>query len=71
MLLRLWEQGGVSGNVTVMMPKGSKYGKATPVNLRGEITGPPIRIVKRAFTFWLKAYAPASFVLEMDSKIAK
>jgi len=66
-LLRLWEQGGVSGNVTVIMPKGSKYGKATPVDLRGEITGPPVRIVKGKLTFLLKAYAPASFVLEMDA----
>src|SRR5258708_32297488 len=66
-LLRLWEQGGVSGNVTVIMPKGSKYDKATPVDLRGEITGPPVRIVKGKLTFLLKAYAPASFVLEMDA----
>lgn len=70
-LLRLWEQGGVSGNVTVTMPKGSKYDKATPVDLRGEITGPPIRIVKGELTFALKAYAPASFVLEMDPGISK
>jgi hypothetical protein len=69
-LLRLWEQGGVSGNVTVIMPKGSRYGKATPINLRGEITGPPVRIVKGALNFSLKAYSPASFVLE-NSDIAK
>ena len=65
-LLRLWEQGGVSGNVTVKIPKGPKYGKAIPVNLRGEITGPPISIVNGELSFLLKAYAPASFVLEMD-----
>ncbi|HLZ88928.1 MAG TPA: hypothetical protein VKQ52_16850 [Puia sp.] len=65
-LLRLWEQGGISGNVTVTLPNGSTHGKATPVNLRGEITGPPIRIEKGKFTFLLRAYAPASFVLETD-----
>jgi hypothetical protein len=63
-LLRLWEQGGISGNVIVTLPKGSKYIKATPVNLRGEVTGKPIKITDDKLSFMLKAYAPASFVLE-------
>ena len=63
-VLRLWEQGGVSGNVTVTLPKGSTYTKVTPVNLRGEVTGKSIRIISGQLVFPLKAYAPASFVLE-------
>lgn len=63
-LLRLWEQGGISGNVTVSLPDGSRYAKATPVNLRGEVTGKPILISGDKLTFPLHAYAPASFVLE-------
>ena len=63
-LLRLWEQGGISGNVIVTLPKGSKYTKATPVNLRGEVAGKPIKITGNRLSFILKAYAPASFVLD-------
>jgi hypothetical protein len=63
-LLRLWEQGGNSGSVTVTLPKGSNYTKATPVNLRGEITGKQILVSNGKLTFFLHSYAPASFVLE-------
>lgn len=63
-LLRLWEQGGVSGEVVVTLPKGKKYTKATPVNLRGEVTGKPIKINGDKLIFLLKAYAPASFVMD-------
>jgi hypothetical protein len=63
-LLRLWEQGGNSGNVTVTLPKGINYTKATPVNLRGEIMGKPVKITGSKLRFMLKAYAPASFVLD-------
>jgi len=38
-LLRLWEQGGLSGNATISFPKGTNYTKATPINLRGEMIG--------------------------------
>ena len=62
-ILRLWEQGGKSGAVTVTLPKGARYVKATPVNLRGEVAGKPIRIISGKFVFAMKAYAPASFVL--------
>lgn len=63
-LLRLWEQGGVSGSVTVTLPKGSNYTKATVVNLRGEATGKSINIRDDQFSLLLKAYAPFSVVLE-------
>ena len=63
-LIRLWEQGGVSGNVTVILPKGSNYTKATPVNLRGEVNGKEVPVCNDRLEFFLGAYAPASFVLE-------
>ncbi|SMC78548.1 glycoside hydrolase family 38 N-terminal domain-containing protein [Pedobacter nyackensis] len=63
-LLRLWEQGGVSGNTTVTLPKGSHYTKAIPVNLRGEISGKQLSVSNGKLTFFLHNYAPASFILQ-------
>jgi len=63
-LLRVWEQAGVSGMLTVSLPQEMRVSKATPVNLRGEKTGEPIRINSGMFTFSISAYAPASFMLE-------
>lgn len=62
-ILRLWEQGNVSGELTVELPTGAKYKTALPVNLRGEKTGQPINISGGKFVFPLKSYAPASFIL--------
>ena len=63
-LLRVWEQAGTSGKLTVTLPKGMNVSTAIPVNLRGEKKGEPIRIRSGKFELELKAYAPASFVLE-------
>ena len=63
-LLRVWEQAGTSGDLTVTLPAGAKFTAATPVNLRGETTGSPLAIKEGKFTFSLGAYAPASFVLK-------
>ncbi|MCD6392560.1 MAG: hypothetical protein J7M40_03540, partial [Planctomycetes bacterium] len=63
-LLRVWEQTGKSGKITVKLPKGVKVTKATPVNLRGEITGKAIKVSGGKLKFELGAYAPTSFVLE-------
>jgi hypothetical protein len=63
-ILRVWEQTGVSGNLTVTLPVGAKFTTATPVTLRGEKTGEPVKITDGNLVFQLKAYAPASFVLE-------
>jgi hypothetical protein len=62
-LLRVWEQSGQSGTITVTLPAGFQAQKAWPVNLRGERMGKPVRIRNGQLTFNLKAYAPASFVL--------
>ena len=63
-VLRLWEQAGASGAITAELPKGAPWVKATPVNLRGEATGPAKPIEGNKLTLDLPAYAPASFVLE-------
>lgn len=62
MVLRVWEQGGVSGELTVTVPVG--FQAATPVTLRGQAIGEPIPIKEGRFSFPLKAYAPASFLLK-------
>jgi hypothetical protein len=61
-VLRVWEQGGVTGEITVTLP--GNFRSATPVNLRGEKRGEPLPIKDCILTFPLKAYSPASFILE-------
>ncbi|ETZ24835.1 hypothetical protein [Pedobacter sp. V48] len=70
-VLRLWEQSGISDNVSVKLPKGSGYRKATPVNLRGEAIGKPLNIIGGKLSFLLKAYAPASFILSTNTLTKK
>lgn len=62
-LLRVWEQSGVSGELTVTLPAGAGFTSALPVNLRGERLGEPITIRSGVFAFRLGSYAPASFLL--------
>ena len=62
-LLRIWEQTGTSGKLTVSLPKKMNVYVATPVNLRGEKQGTPIVIKSGTFELELGAYAPASFIL--------
>ena len=63
-LLRLWEQAGVSGKLTVTLPKGMKAAKATLVNLRGEKIAKTESVRSNELKFDLSAYAPASFILK-------
>ena len=60
-VLRVWEQGGTTGELVVTLP--GDFKTATPVNLRGEKTGEPVRVNAGKLTFKLGAYAPASFLL--------
>jgi hypothetical protein len=62
-VLRVWEQSGQGGPLTVTLPTGIKAAKAQPVNLRGEPAGEPIPIINGQFTVPLGAWVPASFVL--------
>ena len=63
-LLRVWEQAGVSGELTVQLPAGMKFVKATPVNLRGEKTGEPMPVPSHTIKLPLGAYAPSSLLLK-------
>jgi alpha-mannosidase len=63
-LLRVWEQAGAAGDLTVTLPAGAHFTTARPVNLRGEKVGDPIRFADGKLALNLRAYAPASFVLE-------
>jgi len=63
-LLRIWEQAGNSGMVSITLPTGKTFGKATPVNLRGEVSGKAVNIVQGKFSCTIKAFGPASFILE-------
>lgn len=63
-LLRVWEQAGQSGSLTVNLPADFHAAKAVPVNLRGEPAGDAVKIRSDAFSFKLGAFAPASFRLE-------
>jgi hypothetical protein len=62
-ILRLWEQGGVSGDVEVVLPAGAKFISATPVNLRGEKVGETVKIMDGKIRVGLKAYAPVSLIM--------
>jgi hypothetical protein len=63
-LLRVWEQAGNSGSLTVKLPADLHATRAVPVNLRGEPAGDAVKIRSGSFTFKLAAFAPASFRLE-------
>lgn len=45
-------------------PRVTNSPTATPVNLRGETTGAPVKITKRKLSIRLNAYAPASSALQ-------
>jgi alpha-mannosidase len=62
-LLRIWEQAGTSGPLTVTLPAGAKFSSAAPVNLRGEKQGERRQIIGHTLALELKPYAPASFIL--------
>jgi hypothetical protein len=62
-LLRVWEQTGNAGEVTVTLPAGAPYKSATPVDLRGEKAGEPVRVAGGKLDLNLRAFAPASYIL--------
>jgi glycosyl hydrolase family 38 len=63
-LLRVWEQAGVGGELTITLPK--RFVKAIPVNLRGEKSGPSAAINDGSLSIDLQAYSPASFLLQAE-----
>ena len=62
-VLRVWEQSGVDGDITVSLPKGMSATEAQPVNLRGERMGKPIPVHDGKFSFEINAWSPKSFAL--------
>ena len=62
-VLRVWEQAGKGGSLTVTLPTGMNVTEARPVNLRGERAGDPIAVKDGKFSFMLGAWSPKSFVL--------
>ena len=63
-IVRLWELSGNRGKLAVTLPAGSTFTKATPVDLRGQACGEPLKIEGGTFALELGPFAPASFVLE-------
>ncbi|MEI6175708.1 MAG: hypothetical protein WCS43_02350 [Verrucomicrobiota bacterium] len=61
-LLRVWDQSGESGDLTLTIP--GKFTSATPVNLRGEALGTPLQIRNGELKIILRAYAPATYLLD-------
>jgi len=63
LILRLWEQAGISGYCTVKLPEAMKVEEVRPIDLRGTAEGSPIKVVGGEFTFYLNRYSPASFLI--------
>lgn len=63
-VLRLWELSGQSGDCQVTLPAGLKVASVQPVDLRGRPVGAVLPVKEGRFTVAVKAFAPASFVLE-------
>jgi alpha-mannosidase len=62
-VLRFWELAGQSGQCQVELPADFTAATAQPVNLRGAAKGNLITVRDSRWTCELKAFAPASFVL--------
>jgi hypothetical protein len=63
-VLRLWELAGQSGDCQVTLPAGLKVTSVQPVDLRGRPVGAALPVKDGRFTVAVRAFAPASFVLE-------
>jgi alpha-mannosidase len=63
-LIRVWEQAGRSGHITISIPREMNVTVAQPVNLRGELAGEVLPVHNGQLTFNLGKYAPASFILK-------
>ncbi|MFA6127299.1 MAG: hypothetical protein WC699_08350 [Bacteroidales bacterium] len=63
-ILRVWEQSGITGEAEVTLPEGSRFTTATPVTLRGEKLARPLKIENGKISFILHAYGPESFILK-------
>jgi hypothetical protein len=64
-LLRVWEDAGQSGPLTIVLPRQAHVVGVQPVDLRGRPVGPPIQAIDGEFTFELDAFSPASFLVQV------
>lgn len=62
-LLRVWEQAGIKGKMTIILPREMKVKTATPVNLRGDVSGKKIQVKNNMISVYLSSFGPASFIL--------
>lgn len=65
-LLRVWEDAGQSGPLTVTLPEQMQAGSVQPIDLRGRPLGRPLPVANNNFTFELGAFQPASFVMQTN-----
>jgi len=63
-LLRVWEDAGQSGTLTVTLPEAMHARAVQPIDLRGRTLGRRIPVTDGGFTFELGAFQPASFRLQ-------
>jgi hypothetical protein len=64
LLLRLWDQTGTAGTVTVRLPEGLRVTRARAVDLRGEPLGLTLPITDGRIEVPLKPFAPCSLLLD-------
>ena len=64
LLLRLWEEAGVSGTCEVQLPAGLRPASVQPVDLRGQSNGASIPVTNGRFKAPVAAFAPASYKLQ-------
>lgn len=63
-LLRVWEDAGQSGPLTITLPEQMQASTAQPIDLRGRPEGQSLQVIDDKFTFELGAFKPASFVMQ-------
>jgi len=64
-LLRVWEDAGQSGPLTVTLPEQMQVTHMQPIDLRGRLVGQRLPVIGGQFAFQLGAFKPASFLMEV------
>jgi hypothetical protein len=65
-LLRLWEYTGRASLCRVQLPAGLRAQRVQPVDLRGRPLGSPEPVRNQSFNIPMRAFAPASAIIETD-----
>jgi len=64
-LLRVWEDAGQSGPLTVTLPEQMQVTSIRPIDLCGRLVGQRLPVIGGQFAFQLGAFKPASFLMEV------